>query len=68
MEPAKRIAACGTWDRLQEKIISLITVKVAKTLEAPLEDLRSLRLCNKAMKRAFSSCTITNHFNLKHHY
>jgi hypothetical protein len=52
------------WDRLLEEIISLITVKVAKT--APLEDLRSLRLCNKAIKRV--SRAVTNRFNLEHHY
>jgi hypothetical protein len=55
-------------DRLPEEIVSLIAVKVAETLEAPLEDLHTLRLCNKAMKRASSSHGITNRFNLKHRY
>jgi hypothetical protein len=64
MEPTRRMAADGAWDHLPEEIASLI----AETSEAPLEDLRSLRLCNKAMKRASSSRAITNRFNLKHHY
>jgi hypothetical protein len=68
MEPTKRMAIGGNWDRLPEEIISLIAVKVAETLEDPFKDLRSLRLCNKAMKRASSSHTIANHFNLKHYY
>jgi hypothetical protein len=68
MELVKRKAASGAWDRLPEEIVSLITVKVAKTLEAPLEDLRSLQLCNKVMKRASSSHAIANRFNLEHHY
>jgi hypothetical protein len=68
MEPTKRMATGGAWDRLPEEIVSLIAVKVVETSEAPLEDLRSLRLCNKAMKRASSSHAITNRFNLKHHY
>jgi hypothetical protein len=68
MELAKRMAVGSAWDRLPEEIVSLITVKVAETLEASLKDLHSLWLCNKAMKRASSSCTVTNHFNLKHHY
>jgi hypothetical protein len=68
MEPAKRKATGGTWDRLPEEIISLIIIKVAETSEAPLEDLRSLRLCNKVMKRASSSHAIANRFNLEHHY
>jgi hypothetical protein len=68
MEPAKRMAASGAWDRLPEEIISLIAVKVAKTSEAPLKDLHSLWLCNKVTKRASSSRIITNHFNLEHHY
>jgi hypothetical protein len=68
MEPTKRMAAGGAWDYLHEEIVSLINVKVADTSEAPLEDLRSLRLCNKAMKRASSSHAVTNHFNLEHHY
>jgi hypothetical protein len=65
MEPAKRKAASGAWDRLLEEII---TVKVAETLEASFEDLRSLRLCNKVMKRASSSQVVANRFNLEHHY
>jgi hypothetical protein len=52
MEPAKWMAAGGTWDHLLEEVISLIAVKVAETSEDPLKDLRSLRLCNKATKRA----------------
>jgi hypothetical protein len=68
MEPAKRMVVGGAWDRLPEEIISLIAIKVAETLEAPLEDLRNMRLCNKAMKRASSSRAITNHFYLEHHY
>jgi hypothetical protein len=55
-------------DRLPEEIVSLIAVKVAETLEAPLEDLHTLRLCNKAMKRASSSHAVTNRFNLEHRY
>jgi hypothetical protein len=31
MEPAKRMAADGTWDRLLEEIVSLIAIKVAET-------------------------------------
>jgi hypothetical protein len=68
MEPANRVVAGGAWDRLVEEIISMIAVKVAETSEAPLEDLRSLRLCNKVTKRACSSCAITNRFNLENHY
>jgi hypothetical protein len=68
MEHAKRMAASGAWDRLAEDIISLIAVKVAETSEAPLEDLRSMWLCNKVTKRASSSYAVTNRFNLKHHY
>jgi hypothetical protein len=68
MEHAKRMAANGAWDRLPEEIVSLIAVKVAKTSEAPLKDLRNLQLCNKAMKRASSSCNVDNRFNLEHHY
>jgi hypothetical protein len=68
MEPTKRMAAGGDWDCLPKEIVSLITVKVAETSKAPLEDLRSLWLCNKATKRASSSRAITNHFNLEHHY
>jgi hypothetical protein len=68
MELAKRMAVGGTWDHLPEEIISLIAVKVAETLEDPLEDLLSLRLCNKATKRATLSHAIANRFNLEHHY
>jgi hypothetical protein len=68
MEPMKRIPAGGTWDHLLEEIVNLITVKVAETSEAPLNDLHSQWLCNKAMKRASSSYVITNCFNLNHHY
>jgi hypothetical protein len=68
MDPVKRMAANNAWDRLPEEIVSLITVKVAETFEAPLKDLRSLWLRNKAMKRASASCTVTNRFNLEHHY
>jgi hypothetical protein len=67
MEPAKRIAASGTWDHLLEEIVNLIAIKVAETSEAPLDDLHSLWLCNKAMKRASSSCGVANCFNLNHH-
>jgi hypothetical protein len=68
MDPAKRMAVSGAWDRLPKEIVSLIAIKVAKTSEAPLEDLRSLCLCNKVMKRASLSCTVANRFNLEHHY
>jgi hypothetical protein len=68
MEPTKRKATGGAWDYLPEEIVSLITVKVAETSEALLEDLRILRLCNKATKRASSSHIIANRFNLEHHY
>jgi hypothetical protein len=68
MEPVKRMAADGTWDRLHEEIISLIAIKVAETSEDRLEDLRSLWLCNKATKRVTLSRAIANRFNLEHHY
>jgi hypothetical protein len=68
MEPAKRMAASGACDHLPEEVVSLITVKVAETLEDPLKDLRSLRLCNKATKRVTSSHAVTNCFNLEQHY
>jgi hypothetical protein len=68
MEPAKRMAAGGAWDRLPEEIVSLIAVKVAETSKDPLQDLRSLRLCNKATKMASSSRAIANRFNLEHHF
>jgi hypothetical protein len=42
MEHAKRMAASGYWDCLTEEIVSLIAIKVAETLEAPLKDLCSL--------------------------
>jgi hypothetical protein len=68
MEPVKRMAADGTWDRLHEEIISLIAIKVDETSEDRLEDLRSLWLCNKATKRVTLSRAIANRFNLEHHY
>jgi hypothetical protein len=68
MESTKRVAAGSAWDRLPEEIVSMITVKVAESSEAPLEDLRSLHLCNKAMKRACSSRIIANRFNLENYY
>jgi hypothetical protein len=68
MEPAKGMAAGGAWDRLPKEFLSLITIKVGKTSEDLLEDLRSLLLCNRAMKRETSSHTVTNLFNLDHHY
>jgi hypothetical protein len=58
-----RLGPSSPGDRLP-----LIAVKVAETSEAPLKDLCNLRLCNKATKRAPSSCAIANRFNLKHHY
>jgi hypothetical protein len=66
--PCKEDGCYDAWDHLPEEIVSLIAVKVAKTSEALLKDLRSLRLCNKAMKRASSSHTVANRFNLEHHY
>jgi hypothetical protein len=68
MELAKKMDVDGAWDCLPEEVISLIAFKVAETLEDPLEDLHSLRLCNKAMKRVTLSHAITNRFNLEHHY
>jgi hypothetical protein len=68
MEPVQRMVVSGAWDRLLEEIVSLIAVKVPETLEAPLEDLHSLWLCNKVTKRASSSHAIANRFNLEHHY
>jgi hypothetical protein len=68
MEPSKRVTSGGAWDRLPEEIASMITTKVAETSVAPLEDLCSLRLCNKATMRASSSRDIANRFNLEHHY
>jgi hypothetical protein len=68
MELVKRMAVGGAWDCLPKEIVSLITVKVAETSEAPLKDLHSLRLCNKVTKRASSSHVITNRFNFEHHY
>jgi type II secretory pathway component HofQ len=58
------MATSSAWDRLPEIIISLITVKVTETSEDPLQDLRSLWLCNKATKRASLSRTVANCFNL----
>jgi hypothetical protein len=68
MELVKRMVARGALDRLPEEIVSLITVKMAETLEVSLEDLHSLWLCNKAMKMVSSSRAIINYFNLEHHY
>jgi hypothetical protein len=68
MEPVKRMDVGGAWDCLPEEIVSLITVKVAETSEDPLQDLHSLRLCNKVTKRVSTSRTIANHFNLEHHF
>jgi hypothetical protein len=68
MEHVNRMAVGGAWDRLPEEIVSLITVKVAETLEDLLEDLHSLRLCNKVTKRATLSRAVANCLNLKHHY
>jgi hypothetical protein len=68
MEPAKRVTVGDAWDRLPKEIVSMITVKVDETSEAPLKDLCTLRLCNKVMKRACSSRTIANRFNLENHY
>jgi hypothetical protein len=68
MKPTKRKAASGAWDHRPEEIVSLIAVKVVETSEAPLQDLRSLRLCNKATKRASSSYAVANRFNLERHY
>jgi hypothetical protein len=55
MESVKRVVVGGTLDHLLEEIVSIITAKVVESSEAPLKDLRSLRLCNKAMKRACSA-------------
>jgi hypothetical protein len=68
MDPTKRMAAGSAWDHLPEEIVSLITIKVAETLEAPLEDLCGVRLCNKAANKASSSYAVANRFNLKLHY
>jgi hypothetical protein len=68
MEPAKRVTVGDAWDRLPKEIVSMITVKVDETSEAPLKDLCTLRLCNKVMKRACSSRAIANRFNLENHY
>jgi hypothetical protein len=62
------MATGGAWDRLPKVIVSLIAIKVAETSEDPLQDLRSLRLCNKATKRASLSHVIANRFNLEHHF
>jgi hypothetical protein len=66
MESLKRFD--GIWDRLPKEVVSLIASMVVETSEAPLEDLHNLHLCNKATKRASSSCGIPNCFNLEHHY
>jgi hypothetical protein len=67
MEYAKGVAL-GAWDRLPEEVVSIITIKVAKILEAPLKDICTRRLCNKEMKRACSSRVVANRFNLENHY
>jgi hypothetical protein len=67
MDSSKRVAFGGVWDHILEELVSLITSKEDETLEALLEDLRSLCLCNKTTKRASSSHGITNRFNLEHH-
>jgi hypothetical protein len=46
----------------------MITVKVAKSSQALLKDLRSMRLCNKATRRACSSRVVSNRINLENHY
>jgi hypothetical protein len=68
MESTRRVTEGSALDRLPKEIISMIAVKVAESSEAPLEDLCSLRLCNKEMKRACSSHIVTNCFNLENHY
>jgi hypothetical protein len=55
MESVKRVVVGGALDHLLEEIVSIITAKVVESSEAPLKDLRSLCLCNKAMKRACSA-------------
>jgi hypothetical protein len=65
---SKRVASSGVWGHLPEEVVALIASKVAETSEAPLEDIRSLCLCNKATKRVSSSRNVANRFNLKHHY
>jgi hypothetical protein len=67
MDSSKRVAFGSVWDRILEELVSLITSKEDETLEAPLEDLHSLCLCNKTTKRASLSRGITNRFNLEHH-
>jgi hypothetical protein len=67
MKSAKRVVV-GAWDHLPEEVVSMITVNIAKSLEAPLEDLCSMLLCNKATKRVCSSHVVANHFNLENHY
>jgi hypothetical protein len=68
MEPTKRMAAGGTWDCFPKEIVSLMAIKMAETSEDPLQNLRSLRLCNKVTKRASSSRVVANCFNLEHHF
>jgi hypothetical protein len=68
MEHSKRVAASSAWDCLPEEFVSMVVVKVVETSKAPLEDLRSLRLFNNAMKKASLSHAVTNRFNLMHHY
>jgi hypothetical protein len=45
-----------------------MAIKVAETSEDPLQNLHSLRLCNKVTKRASSSRAVANRFNLEHHF
>jgi hypothetical protein len=67
MEYAKRVVV-DAWDHLPVEVVSMIAVKVAESLEPPLEDYHSMRLCNKAMNRACSSCVVAHRFNLENHY
>jgi hypothetical protein len=67
MEHAKR-SAVGIWDHLLEEVLSMIAIKVAESSQAPLEDLHSMHLCNKTMKRVCSIRVIGNRFNLENHY
>jgi hypothetical protein len=68
MEPVKRMATSGACDRLPEEVVSLVAIKVPEISEDPVEDLHTMRLCNKAMKRATSSRAVTNHIKLENHY
>jgi hypothetical protein len=66
MESTKRVVV-GAWDCLPEEVVSMIVVKVVEWSEALLEDLCSMHLCNKVMKRVCSSHAIANYFNLENH-